>query len=251
MKALILGLFVFCLPTMSLAAGGVELDHIEPDHADKASLQRGAALFTNYCMACHSLQYARYKSVAEDLGIPDDIYEDNLIFTGAKIGELMKIGMKPEMAKSWFGNPSPDLTLEARLRGDDWIYSYLRGFYKDESRPWGVNNVVFNNVGMPHVLVQMQGLCAVKPGSGEGHSDEASQSDGADSNAGCSDWAIEGSMKPGQFDAAMYDLTNFLSYISDPVKLQRERLGIFVLLFIAVFFIFAYLLNREYWKDVH
>jgi ubiquinol-cytochrome c reductase cytochrome c1 subunit len=251
MRKLIFGLFMVCLPAIGLAAGGgAALDHMEPDHSNKASLQRGAALFTNYCMACHSLQYARYKRVAEDLGIPDEIYEENLIFTGAKIGELMKIGMEPEMAQSWFGNPPPDLTLEARLRGVDWIYSYLRGFYKDESRPLGVNNVVFENVGMPHVLAQMQGLCAVEPKIGHDSSGEPPSGNEVNGSI-CSEWASEGSMTPTEFDAAMYDLTNFLSYMGDPVKLERERLGIFVLLFIAVFFIFAVLLNREYWKDVH
>ncbi|BES72694.1 cytochrome c1 [Marinobacter nanhaiticus D15-8W] len=252
MRKLIVGLFMLCLPALGLAAGGagVPLDHMEPDHSNEASLQRGAAMFTNYCMGCHSMEYARYKRVAEDLDIPEELYEENLIFTGAKIGELMKIGMNKEEAQAWFGNPPPDLTLEARLRGESWIYSYLRGFYKDESRPLGVNNVVFSNVGMPHVLVGMQGLCAVEPHIGHGASVDPLSGNVVNGSV-CPEWASEGSMTPAEFDTAMYDLTNFLSYMGDPVKLERERLGIFVLIFIAIFFVFAYLLNREYWKDVH
>ncbi len=251
MKKLIVGLFMTVLPVLGLAAGGsVPLDPMEPDHTNEASLQRGAALFTNYCMGCHSLEYARYKRVADDIGIPVDLYEENLIFTGAKIGELMKISMDKGMAAGWFGNAPPDLTLESRLRGESWIYSYLRGFYKDESRPLGVNNVVFSNVGMPHVLVDMQGLCAVKPAIGESASVDPLSGNVRGGEA-CTQWAIEGSMTSAEYDRAAYDLTNFLSYMGDPVKVERERLGIYVLIFIAIFFVFAYLLNREYWKDVH
>ncbi|HKK55044.1 cytochrome c1 [Marinobacter sp.] len=251
MKKLIIGLFISILPALTLAAAGsVPLDTMEPDHADKVSLQRGAALFTNYCMGCHSMEYARYKRVSEDLGIPQELYEENLIFTGAKIGELMKISMDKDMAADWFGAPPPDLTLETRLRGEDWVYSYLRGFYKDDSRPLGVNNVVFENVGMPHVLADLQGLCAVEPEIGTDASVDPLSGDVRNGGV-CSEWASEGSMTPQEFNSAMYDLTNFMSYMGDPVKLERHRLGMFVLIFVAIFFIFAYLLNREYWKDVH
>jgi ubiquinol-cytochrome c reductase cytochrome c1 subunit len=251
MRKLIFGLFIAILPALGLAAGPtVPLDSFESDHADKASLQRGAALFTNYCMGCHSMEYARYKRVSEDLEIPAELFEENLIFTGAKIGELMKNSMSKDMAADWFGAPPPDLTLSTRLRGEDWVYSYLRGFYQDESRPLGVNNVVFPAVGMPHVLVGMQGLCAVEPNIGTPASVEPLS--GNINNADvCPEYAIEGSMSGAEFDQAMYDLTNFMSYMGDPIKLERERLGIFVLIFVAIFFVFAYLLNREYWKDVH
>jgi ubiquinol-cytochrome c reductase cytochrome c1 subunit len=196
------------------------------------------------------MEYARYKRVADDLGIPEDLYEENLIFTGAKIGELMKISMNKDMAAGWFGAPPPDLTLEARLRGESWVYSYLRGFYKDESRPLGVNNVVFPKVGMPHVLVGLQGLCAVEPNIGV-HASVEPLSGNVNNADVCPEYALEGSMDGQQFDQAMWDLTNFLSYMADPVKVERERLGIFVLIFVAIFFVVAYLLNREYWKDVH
>ena len=232
------------------AEGGLALDTMAADHTNKESLQRGATLFTNYCMGCHSMEHARYKRVADDLGIPADIYKDNLIFTGANIGELMKNSMNKEQAANWFGNAPPDLTLESRLRGDDWIYSYLRGFYKDDSRPMGINNVVFPNVGMPHVLMQLQGLCAVEPAIG--HQERVDPLSGNVMNQEvCTEWATKGSMTAAEYDSTIYDLTNFLSYMGDPVKVERERLGMFVLIFIAIFFIFAYLLNREYWKDVH
>ena len=251
MKKLIVGLFISVLPALTLAAGAaVPLDTMEPDQANKASLQRGAALFTNYCMGCHSMEYARYKRVSDDLGIPAELYEENLIFTGAKIGELMKNSMNKDMAADWFGAPPPDLTLSARLRGEDWIYSYLRGFYKDDSRPLGVNNVVFGNVGMPHVLADLQGLCADEPKIGANPSVDPLSGDVRNGEV-CEEWETEGSMSPKEFNSAMYDLTNFMSYMGDPVKLERERLGMFALIFVAIFFIFAYLLNREYWKDIH
>jgi ubiquinol-cytochrome c reductase cytochrome c1 subunit len=162
----------------------------------------------------------------------------------------MNNSMSKDMAADWFGAPPPDLTLESRLRGEDWIYSYLRGFYKDETRPLGVNNVVFDNVGMPHVMADLQGLCAVKPRIGEGASVDPLSGDVRNADI-CPEWETEGSMSPAEFNSAMYDLTNFLSYMGDPVKVERERLGMFALIFVAIFFIFAYLLNREYWKDVH
>jgi len=251
MRKLIVGLVFAILPAIGLAAGGsVPLDHMEPDHTNEESLQRGAALFTNYCMGCHSMEYARYKRVSDDLEIPAELYEENLIFTGAKIGELMKISMDKEMAAGWFGAPPPDLTLETRLRGESWVYSYLRGFYKDESRPLGVNNVVFDKVGMPHVMVEMQGLCAVEPNIGVDASVEPLSGNVNNADV-CPEYASEGTMSGAEFDQAMWDLTNFMSYMGDPVKVERERLGIFVLIFVAIFFVVAYLLNREYWKDVH
>ena len=251
MKKLIFGLFMVILPALGLAAGGdVPLDHIKTDHTDKASLRRGVAMFTNYCMGCHSMEYARYKRVADDLEIPADLYTENLIFTGANIGELMKNAMNKDMAADWFGAAPPDLTLETRLRGESWVYTYLRGFYKDDSRPLGVNNVVYANVGMPHVLVELQGLCAVKPNVGVKASVEPLSGNINNANI-CPSYATKGSMQAGEFDSAMYDLTNFMSYMADPIKVERERLGVFVLIFVAIFFVFAYLLNREYWKDIH
>lgn len=250
MKKLILGLFMVILPALSLAAAPTgALDSIKTDHTNKASLQRGAATFANYCMGCHSLEYARYKRVANDLEIPEALFEENLIFTGAQIGELMEISMDKDQAANWFGVAPPDLTLVSRVRGEDWLYSYFRAFYQDDSRPLGVNNAVFDNVGMPHALVDLQGLCAVPPRVGQAPSVDPLSGNVRNVDI-CPQWATEGSMTPAEFNQAMYDLTNYLSYMGDPVKVERERLGIFVLIFVAIFFIFAYLLNREYWKDV-
>ncbi|MDX5299315.1 MAG: cytochrome c1, partial [Gammaproteobacteria bacterium] len=199
---------------------------------------------------CHSAKYARYERIATDLGIPVELYEENLIFNGAKPGELMNIAMSPALAKGWFGAPPPDLTLEARLRGPNWVYSYMRAFYADDSRPFGVNNVVFPSVGMPHVLVGLQGLCAEPPKVGVSGRVEPLSGTVVD-QGGCQSWAIEGSMTPAEYDQAMFDLTNFLVYLGEPMQLERKRIGMYVLIFLAILFVFAYLLNREYWKDVH
>ncbi len=252
MKQLLTVLLVMCMPVVALAAGGGggNLDSMEPDLSNKASLQRGAQIFTNYCMGCHSAEYSRYKRVAKDLGIPKELYEQNLIFTDARFGELMKNAMPEEPAASWFGKAPPDLTLTARVNGPDWLYSYLRAFYKDESRPHGVNNAVFDNVGMPHVMIHQGGLCAEPPHMGQDPEIDPATGEVVGDEI-CEDWAVEGDMEPEEFDQAMYDLTNFLVYLGEPALMDRKRIGIYVLIFIGVFFIFAYLLNREYWKDIH
>ncbi|MFE8072785.1 cytochrome c1 [Marinobacteraceae bacterium S3BR75-40.1] len=251
MKKFVSVLVLALIPVLGFASGGeMHLDKFKPNLDDKASLQRGVKLFTNYCMGCHSAEYMRYKRVAQDLEIPEELYVENLIFTGAKIGELMQIPLPQEQAANWFGKAPPDLTLEARLRGPDWIYSYLRGFYEDESRPFGVNNVVFPNVGMPHVLVGLQGLCAEEPHIGAEPRMEP-LSGTVEGGELCTDWAVEGSMDQQEYDQAVYDITNFLEYLGEPVLLKRKHIGLMVLIFIAIFFVFAYMLNREYWKDVH
>jgi ubiquinol-cytochrome c reductase cytochrome c1 subunit len=228
----------------------VTLDHIKPNLNDKASLQNGAKVFTNYCFGCHELKYARYERVANDLGIPADIYEKNLIFNHAKIGSLMTNSMPKDEAKKWFGNPPPDLTLVARSRGADWLYSYLRGFYKDPARPWGVNNVVFKNVGMPHVLADLQGVCAQPPELGiKPKVDPLSGQ--IIKQSGCDKFARKGSMTPEEYNQNIYDLVNFLVYMGKPYQLESQRLGIYVLIFLAFLFVFAWFLNKEYWKDVH
>ncbi|TVP56050.1 MAG: cytochrome c1 [Halomonadaceae bacterium] len=236
MRMLIAVLMLSLLSPLVMAA---DLDRMSPNVRDKASMQRGAQIFTNNCMGCHSAEYQRYKMVADDLGIPVDLYEENLIFTGARIGELMKIAMPKDDAEQWFGVAPPDLTLVARVRGSDWLYSFFRGFYADNTRPLGVNNTVYSNVGMPHVLADMGGLCAEAPRVGSGEA------------VICDDWAIEGSMDQQEFDRAMYDLSNFLVYLGEPALLDRKRIGAYVLIFLGVFFIFAFMLNREYWKDIH
>ncbi|WP_116368583.1 ubiquinol-cytochrome c reductase [Parahaliea mediterranea] len=239
------------------ACGSIPCDEFTADPSDKASLQNGARLYMNYCMGCHSLQYARYNRVAEDLGIPTDLMEANLIFDPSeKIGSLMHNAMSKDDAKVWFGAAPPDLTLVSRARQPEWLYTYLRTFYKDDSRPWGVNNKVFKDVGMPHVLLELQGMqeCAmgpVKAANGGVKRDPLTGADIMEEPCGRLVVTEEGSMTPDEFDGAMYDLTNFLAYTAEPIASDRKRIGTFVLLFITLFFVFAWLLNREYWKDVH
>ncbi|PID42945.1 MAG: cytochrome c1 [Gammaproteobacteria bacterium] len=248
----LLQLLAFSLfSNLALAAGGgVVVDHVDIDLEDKVSLQRGAALFTNYCMGCHSMKYARYERVATDLGIPPDLYMENLVFADAKIGELMQIALSPEQASSWFGAPPPDLTLEARLRGPDWLYSYMRAFYKDDSRPYGVNNTIFPDVGMPHVLEGLQGLCADKPGFGVKKQFDTLTGELV-GGSGCQEYAQKGSLSASEYDRAIKDLVGFMVYMGEPSKLESHRIGRNVLLFLAFLFIFVYFLNKEYWRGIH
>lgn len=236
----------------AFAAGGasVPLDHIKTDIRDQESMQRGLALFTNYCFGCHALGYSRYERSANDLGIPKEIFEENLLDGEAKIGQLMTVSMASDQAKVWFGNPPPDLTLIARLRGADWLYSYLRGFYADPKRPYGVNNVVFKDVGMPHALESLQGICAEPPELGiDPEVDPLSGN--IVKSSGCETYAVEGSMSPDEYDEAIYDLVNYLEYVGEPSRVQSERLGLYVLVFLAFLFVFVYYLNKEYWRDIH
>ncbi|AUU23209.1 cytochrome c1 [Aeromonas caviae] len=233
------------LPGLVLASGGgFPLDKAEYDLSDKASLQRGAATFMNYCAGCHSTQYQRYNRVAVDIGIPDDLMKENLVFTGAKIGDLMKSAMSEKDAARWFGAPPPDLTLVARVRGADWIYTYLRSFYVDETRPFGVNNAVFPSVGMPHVLEPLQGTprAEFKTHTLDGVEMQQVVSIKSDGN---------GEMNNEEYDQTVLDLVNFLVYSAEPVQQERERMGFWVLGFIAIFFIFTVLLKKEFWRDVH
>ncbi|MGX9460754.1 cytochrome c1 [Shewanella sp. A14] len=232
MKKLLIAL-VTLLPSLAMAAGGhnVHLESANVDLHDKASLERGVDLFQHYCSGCHSTQYQRYERVATDLGISLDDMRNKYMFTDAKIGDLMENAIPTPDAAKWFGAAPPDLTLVARVRGADWVFSYLKGFYADETRPFGVNNTVFPLVGMPHVLQDLQGL-AVK------------QDDGTYVTTG-------GKMNAEEYDQAIRDITGFLVYSAEPVQLEREALGWWVLGFLFIFFIIAYLLKKEYWKDVH
>ena len=245
MKKLIIAFLLAAVPVLGTAAGGgVHLDDADIDLSDQASLQRGARLFVNYCLSCHSAKFQRYNRMGKDLGLTEDEVKENLMFTTDKIGETMTIAMSPADAEKWFGTAPPDLSVTARSRGVDWIYTYLRSFYVDESRPFGVNNVVFPDVGMPHVLWKLQGMqkAVMKEVDGK---QVIAKLEAVGGPAG------QGEMTPKQFDAAMRDLTAFLSYVGEPIQMERQRLGIWVLLFIAVFFVLAYLLKKEYWKDVH
>ncbi|MEY3017817.1 MAG: hypothetical protein RL336_952 [Pseudomonadota bacterium] len=238
------------------ACGTIECDAFEANMDDKASLQSGLNTYMNYCMGCHSLQYSRYIRVADDLGIPHDIMEANVIYDDANIGALMNNAMPKPLAKKWFGAAPPDLTLVARARNPEWLYTYLRTFYKDEKRPYGVNNKVFPAVGMPHVFLDLQGMqeCAMGPvraANGGIKRDPLTGEDILEAECGRLVVTQPGSQTPEEFDKTVYDLVNFLEYVAEPMQQERKRIGIYVMFFLAIFFVFAWLLNREYWKDVH
>ena len=216
-----------------------DMEAFEPDLDNVPSLQNGFKVYVNYCLGCHSLKYQRYERTADDLMIPHDLLETRLIFSGQKKGDLITTAMDPVKAKAWFGAPPPDLTMVARARDAEWVYNYLKTFYVDDERPFGVNNKVFENVGMPNVLKELQGVqrlnCA--PGIKD-----------------CREFSIDpgtGKYTEAEFDSMVYDLTNFLHYVGDPSQQQRRSLGKWVLAFLAFLGIFTYFLNREYWKDVH
>jgi ubiquinol-cytochrome c reductase cytochrome c1 subunit len=245
MKKLIVALLLAAVPLLGLAAGGgVHLDDADIDVSDQASLQRGAKFFVNYCLSCHSAKFQRYNRMAKDLGLTEDEVKENLMFTTDKIGDTMQIAMSPANAEAWFGTAPPDLSLIARARGVDWVYTYLRSFYVDETRPFGVNNVVFKDVGMPHVMWELQGMqkAVFHEVDGQQVVEKLVPVEGA---------AGKGKLSPEEFDGAMRDLTAFLSYVAEPIQLERKRIGVWVLLFIGIFFVLAYLLKKEYWKDIH
>lgn len=246
MKKLLIAALISVLPGFALAAGGaVAFDKAPVDINDRASLQNGAKLFVNYCLSCHSASYARYNRMGRDLGLTDEQVKENFLFAGQKIGDTMTVAMPAADAKRWFGVQPPDLSVIARARGADYLYTYLRAFYVDEARPFGVNNTVFPDVGMPHVLSDLEGL--KKPvyhvTTGEDGQEHKTISG--------YELVTPGSMKPAEYDKAVGDLVNFLVYLSEPAQLERQRLGWWVMGFLAIFFVVAYLLKKEYWKDVH
>lgn len=245
MRTLILILSLL-VPSLTLAAGGsnVHLDEANIDLTDKASLQHGAKLFMNYCFGCHSTQYQRYQRVADDLGIPSDLMEENLMVVGGKIGDLMENAIDDKQAAKWFGATPPDLTLVARVRGVDWLYTYLRTFYTDESRPFGVNNVVFPSVGMPHVLEELQGVPTKVVETQVVNGEEKEVIVGVEVDG-------SGEMSTDEYDDAVRDLVSFLAYSAEPIALERQRIGYWVLGFLVIFLIISYLLKKEFWRDVH
>lgn len=242
MRNIFLALLFCVAPVLGQASEGVPLDKVKIDLHDQASLQRGAKFFVNYCMGCHAASYLRYNGVAKDIGVSNEQMLQNLVFAGEKIGDYMTIAMPTKDAKSWFGTTPPDLSVIARARGNDWLYTYLRGFYIDASRPFGVNNVAFKDVGMPHVLWELQGWQKLVP---------ADEHEIGGHDKPKLEIVTPGTMTPDDYDDAMTDLVNFLAYMGEPAKLERQSLGIKVLLFLAVFFVVAYLLKKDYWKDIH
>jgi len=239
------------MPVFSAASGGhggVKLLHPEINLKDTVSLQRGARLFVNYCLTCHSASFMRYNRMAKDIGLTDVQVQASMMFTTDKIGDVMKVAMSAEDAAMWFGTQPPDLSVVSRARGVDWLYSYLLGFYQDNNpaRPFGVNNVVFQDVGMPHILLPLQGIQQKK----QDHSG-AVDHDGASHEVGdLLELVQPGAMNAEEYQGAVKDLVTFLAYVGEPTKLQRKQLGVWVLLFLAVLFVFSYALKREYWKDI-
>lgn len=209
---------------------------------DQASLQRGARLFFNYCVGCHSLKYMRYTRIGDDLGLSEAEVMENFNFTGAKYGEPVISHMPTELATKWFGKAPPDLSLEVRAKGADWVNAYLNSFYLDPSRPVGWNNTVFANASMPFPLWELQGLqTAVMAPAKAGQEPVVEKLE----------LSQAGTLTPAQFQQVTRDLTNFLQYAAEPAALQRHQYGIWVLLFLAAFTLLAYALKKEYWKDVH
>ena len=228
----------------AMAEEGFALAHADTDINNLQSLQRGARNFMNYCSGCHSLKYLRYNRMAEDLKIPEAELRANLMFTTGKVFSTIETAM-PAESEGWFGKQPPDLSLMARARGVDYLYSFLRGFYADSARPWGTNNLYLPAVAMPHVLQDLQGLQKAVFKS------EGDDKGGAHMVLTGVEMMTSGSMKPEEYDGFVRDLVNFLDYAGEPIKAERQELGVWVMLFLLVFFAFAYLLKKEYWKDVH
>jgi ubiquinol-cytochrome c reductase cytochrome c1 subunit len=199
--------------------------------SDHASLQRGAKIFINNCLNCHSANYMRYNRL-QDIGLTEKQIKDNLLFAGEKVGDIMAVAMNPKDAKKWFGVVPPDLSVEVRARGADWVYAYMRGFYRDDTTPTGWNNIVYDKVAMPHVLYQLQGEQVLNH---ETHQLELVK---------------PGKLSPSEYNAYIGDLTNYMAFMAEPGKQQRQQLGWWVLLFLGVILVLARKLKKEYWKDI-
>jgi ubiquinol-cytochrome c reductase cytochrome c1 subunit len=262
--ALLLAALLAAASGAALASGGADI-RMEPapiNRLDLASQQRGARTFVNYCLNCHSAKYMRYNRLT-DLGLTDAQIRDNLMFATDKIGETMTVAMRPADAKSWFGVTPPDLTVEARVRGAEWLYNYFLGFYRDDGAPSGWNNLVFRNVAMPHVLAELSGTNRLVNTQFKDHEQAQGAAlaakgivvlaPGKDHTYVVETIALEspGTLTPVEYQRLVADLVNFLDYMGEPAKNRRLSLGLIVLLYLGVLFVFAYWMKREYWKDVH
>ncbi|MBK1645571.1 cytochrome c1 [Thiocapsa imhoffii] len=242
-NTLVIATLALLLPAVGFAAGGhVKLEKAKVDLTDQASLQRGAKYYVNYCMACHSLGHLRYSRMADDLGIDDQSLRENLLFGDAQPTDMMTNSMRPSDGEAWFGTAVPDLTLVTRWRSPDWVYTYLKSYYVDPSRPYGVNNVIFPLVGMPHVLGDLQGVQEPIMHTPKG---------GGEPSVTGVTLTQAGVLTPNEYDSMVRDITAFLTYAGEPSALERRRMGIYVLLFLGLLFILTYALKKEYWKDVH
>ncbi|MCF6205105.1 MAG: cytochrome c1 [Methylococcaceae bacterium] len=232
---------LFLLPLGTLAAAGtVNLQSVDIDLSDFKTIQKGAKHYVNYCLGCHSTKYMRYKRIALDLEIDDDVVLKEIAPEGARIYDQMHSAMNDHDSKKWFGVTPPDLSLIARSRGGDWLYSYLKGFYVDKSKPLGVNNTIFKDVGMPNVLWKLQGIQTpvIKNVKGE-------------EVISYLELEEPGTMSRAAFDQMVTELVNFLVYVGEPVQLERQQMGKYVLFYLLLFGVIAYFLKKEYWKDIH
>ena len=215
LKKITLTLSLLLITGSIFASSNAKLSHANTDINNIISLQNGAKLFFNYCSGCHAIEFMRYQRIADDLKIDPTLVKKDFMFTNKKIAQTISTAMRPDDAINWFGAVVPDLSLTARSRGIDWIYSYLRGFYLDSSRPFGVNNHILIGASMPDVLSNRKKK-----------------------------------LSQAEFDSDISDITNFLDYVSEPIQLQRKNIGINVLIFLTILLILSYLLKKEYWKDV-
>ncbi|MFQ5659114.1 MAG: cytochrome c1 [Gammaproteobacteria bacterium] len=246
MMRLFLILFVF-LTSASLAGAetGHGLLHAKVNLSDQGSLQRGARTFVNYCLSCHSAAYMRFNRLGKDLGIDEQILKANLMFGTDKSGDTMTVNMSKDDAKQYFGVAPPDLSVISRSRGADWLYTYLMSFYLDDKRPLGVNNLVFKDIAMPHVLWELQGW--QKPVYREGSGTDGSSIKEIDHL----EPVRPDEQKTKEYAKTVGDLVNFLVYLGEPIKLKRYTIGSWVIIYLLVFLVIAYLLKKEYWKDIH
>ncbi len=241
-------LLTACLPALAFASSEIKLDSFTP-RTDGASLQNGAKIFVNYCLNCHSASFVRYNRLAE-IGLTESQIKDNLLFASEKTGELMKVAMQPLESREWFGATPPDLSLVARARasesgsGAQWLYTYLRSFYRDQTRPTGWNNAIFENVGMPHVLWQLQG-------DQTAHITKVQDAHGGESKHIELKLDKPGTMTPEAYDKAVGDLVSYMVWMADPVSEKRNIIGAWVLAFLAGAFVVSYLLKKNFWKDIH
>jgi ubiquinol-cytochrome c reductase cytochrome c1 subunit len=240
--ALIFGPLIVAAPAAMGSEDGYRLDRAPIDPNDVVSLQAGARTFANYCLNCHGAQFMRYNRLG-DIGLTEAQIKDNLLFAGDKVGETMKTALTTKDGKAWFGVAPPDLTVIARSRGGDWLYTYLRTFYRDPKTPTGWNNAVFPNVGMPHALWTLQGerLLEVAHEKEGGHESTEYK------------WTqlSEGRQNTTQYDTTVRDLVNYLVWMGEPAANSRKKIGVVVLYFLGVLFVLAYAMKREFWKDVH
>ena len=236
----LVALLAASFPVLSAEGGALEQAGI--NIRDTASIQRGAKWFVNYCFSCHSASYMRYKRLSEDLGLDEDLVQRNLVFADVKLGETMEVAMRPKDSEAWLGKTPPDLSLVARSRGADWLFTYMKTFYKDETGGW--NNLTFPNASMPHVMWQLQGIQVPVWSTHEGEN-------GAQAVIDHLTLASPGLQSPEEYERTVRDLVTFLDYLSEPAKVKRKNIGIWVMLFLVLFAGISYLLKAEYWRDVH